>query len=65
MEGEVKSGMLLAIPLNSALDVTIPIHKVSFNDEGWAIVTLACDDEDGPEFVAALNFADETLEIRP
>jgi len=61
--GIVAAGMLLHIPFNSTLDMSVRILDVRLQPGSVSLV-LDCEEEDGPDFVEGLNLAGDRLELR-
>ena len=62
-EGEIKTGMFLKIAFNSSFGMTVPIAEVKNASENQVILILDCEDEEGVDFVEAMNFSHEWVEI--
>jgi hypothetical protein len=59
--GAVVPGMFLHLPLNSMLDLTLIVAKVTHDIEGRTHIFLDCNDESDAAFVVAFNFENDTL----
>jgi len=60
LSGEVRTGMELHIPMNGSFSMTVPVREVCADG---LVLVLDCEDNGEMEFVLALNFGDEVLEI--
>lgn len=69
LEGEIRAGMIVNVPLNSSLVVSGQIHSVEFARRagGREDVCLCISYEDSDELGAweALNIKNETLDLLP
>lgn len=63
LEGNVSPGMNVEIELNRSLSVSVPIIHVEDLDNNQIKLILDGGDRGCAAFIAALNFADETLVI--
>jgi hypothetical protein len=67
MSGVVKVGMLLHIPLNQAVALTVEISGVEFistdDPKSKTGLTTVCDETDEIEFLKACDIHEEELEI--
>jgi hypothetical protein len=68
VEGEVRAGMELALPLNGTLSVTGKISSIEYVDvshqgRSYIGLALACDDPDELGFWSAMNISGETLTL--
>jgi hypothetical protein len=61
--GEVRAGMFLKIDFNPRFGMTVLIADVFQEPSGRMVLRLDCEDEDGAQFVEAMNFGNERLEI--
>ncbi|MCP3976555.1 MAG: hypothetical protein GY720_18870 [bacterium] len=67
VEGRIASGMEVAIPLNSAVSVTVVITGVEFidaPDRHEVGLTVKCETREEVELLLALNVEDERLTVR-
>jgi hypothetical protein len=58
--GQIQAGMELKIPLSGTFSMSVPVCDVLSDG---AVLVLDCEDHEGVEFVLAMNFSDELLEI--
>lgn len=66
VDGVVKAGMFLNVPLNSAVTIDDPIHSVEFvdrSDGSHVALAFKLDDPNDAAVWKGLNIADELLEI--
>lgn len=63
VEGDAAAGMVLTIALNRSFGLSFPIAEVTRIGDGRLRLILDCEDRDGAEFVQALNFEGECLDI--
>jgi len=67
LEGQIRSGMFLRVPLNSMLDLTARIASIGEVNNSWGLplvgLTLRCEDECGRDIMDALNIGDEILAV--
>jgi hypothetical protein len=65
VEGEIRKGMFVHVPCNSALDITGKIHSIEFarRNDGEDVCLCFEGDSDELGFWRAMNITDETLEI--
>ncbi len=61
--GSVTAGMLLYIPFNSTLGMSVRVLKVTQKPGGYVDVLLDCEEADGPDFVEGLNLVGDHLEV--
>jgi len=55
--------MFLKIAFNPSFGMTVPITKVERKSANQITLILDCDDEEGVDFVEAMNFEHEWVEI--
>jgi hypothetical protein len=66
VEGEIRAGMFVRVPFNSALDMTARIHSIEFaRRQGCGEDVCLCIGAEPDEFETwrGLNISDETLEV--
>ena len=63
-EGEIDAGMFLKIAFNSTFGMTVPIVEVKNVFENQMVLVLDCEDKEGLDFVEAMNFEHEWVEIQ-
>jgi hypothetical protein len=65
VEGEIRKGMYVHVPCNSALDITGQIHCIEFarRKDGEDVCLCLAGDPDELDFWRTMNISDETLEI--
>ena len=61
--GSVAAGMLLHIPFNSSLGMSVRILEVTQKPGSYFELVLDCEEADGPDFVEGLNLVDDHLEV--
>ena len=69
VEGAVKVGMCVHVPLNNSISISEPIHSIEFarrpgGDEDLCLC-INCRDLDELELWRGLNIGDETLDVLP
>jgi hypothetical protein len=69
VEGQIRAGMIVKVPLNSSLAISAQIHSVEFarRTDGREDVCLCITYEDPDELFVwnPLNIRDETLDVVP
>ena len=63
-EGEIEAGMFLKIAFNSSFGMTVPISKIENKSANQMTLILYCEDEEDVDFVEAMNFEHEWVEIQ-
>lgn len=63
-EGQIEAGMFLKIAFHSSFGITVPITKVEKKSVNQMALILDCKDEEGVDFVKAMNFEHEWVEIQ-
>lgn len=69
LEGEIRAGMIVNVPLNSFAFVSGQIHSVEFarraNEREYVCLCISYEDSDELELWEALNIKNETLDVVP
>ena len=67
VEGAVRAGMLLSVPLNGSVAMTAPVHAVELVDgpgrKSRVGLVIACEDDFEVELWQALGIGGETLDL--
>lgn len=67
VDGEIRPGMFVRVPFNSALEMTAQIHSIEFAhrlDGGESLcLCIPCSDEKELEIWRGLKISDETFEV--
>jgi hypothetical protein len=67
VEGTVRAGMLLSVPLNGSVAMTTPVHAVEFVDDpgrkSQVGLVIACEDDFEVELWQALGIGGEILDL--
>ncbi len=67
LEGNVRAGMFLRVPLNSMIDLTARIASIGPINNSWGLplvgLAIRCEDEGVREIIDAMNIGDEILAI--
>ena len=61
--GSVAAGMLLHIPFNFSLDMSLRILEVTQKPGSYVELVLDCEEADGPELVESLNVVGDHLDV--
>jgi hypothetical protein len=70
VEGDIKAGMTVVVPLNSAISISERIHSVEFarradGGDDDVCLCIAYDDREAAQILEDLGIEDETLDVLP
>ncbi len=63
-DGNIEVGMFLKIAFNPSFGMTVPITKVERKSKNQMTLILDCEGEEGINYVEAMNFEQEWVEIQ-